>query len=267
VWNLVPHRGWKKVKMQVTFLGTNGWYDTATGNTPCVLIETDGAFIVLDAGFGFVKVKDIVRSEKSVFLFITHLHLDHLIGLHTLPLFKFKQGISIYAGRKELGLIRSFLKRPFTTPPLLLPIKLKFCDIAKPGKLPFEFEYAKLRHSVPCYGYRFTAGGATVTYCTDTGLCSNLRRLAKDADLLIAESAMAPGDASHNLFHITPETAARVAAEAGAKRLALFHFDPAKYPTFDKRLEAEFAAKAIFANTVAANDGTEISTPICQYYD
>ena len=245
--------------MKITFLGTNGWYDTTTGNTPCVLVETDGAFIVLDAGFGFYKVKDIVKSDKPVFLFISHLHLDHLIGLHTLPLFKFKQGINVYAGRKELRLIRSFMKRPFTTPPLLLPIKLKFCDIAKPEKLPFEFEYAPLRHSVPCYGYRFVADGTAVTYCTDTGLCNNLKRLAEGADLLITECAMSPGDTSTNLFHITPETAARAASDAGAKKLALFHFDPAKYPTLDKRREAETAAKTIFENTIAANDGTTIS--------
>jgi len=245
--------------MKITFLGTNGWYDTATGNTPCVLIETDGAFIVLDAGFGFAKVKDIVKSDKPVYLFISHLHLDHLIGLHTLPLFKFNQGINIYAGRKELKLIHSFMKRPFTTPPLLLPTKMKFCDIARPGKLPFGFEYAPLRHSVPCYGYRFSADGATIAYCTDTGPCANLKRLAAGADLLITESAMSPGDTSANLFHITPEAAARAASESGAKKLALCHFDPGKYPTMDHRKAAETAAKAIFANTIAANDGTTIT--------
>lgn len=245
--------------MKITFLGTNGWYDTATGSTPCVLIETGEAFIILDAGLGFVKVKDMVKSEKPAFLFISHLHLDHLFGLHTLPLFNLKQGINIYAGRKESKLIRSFMKRPFTTPPLLLPSKLKFCDIAKPGKLPFDFKYAPLRHSVPCYGYRFAADGKTVTYCTDTGLCENLKKLANGVDLLITECAMSPNDTSTNLFHITPETAARVAAGSGARKLALCHFDPGKYPTIEHRKAAENAAKEIFANTIAATDGAVLT--------
>lgn len=245
--------------MKVTFLGTNGWYDTQTGNTPCVLIETDERYIVLDAGFGFYKVKEYVKTEKPVLLFISHVHLDHLIGLHTLPIFKLPQGIDIYAPKNELKFVRSFLKRPFTSPPLLLPTKIRFREISKKSQFPFELRYERLQHSVPCYGYRFTSGGVTVTYCTDTGLCNNLKRLAEGADLLITECAMAPGDAAPNLFHITPETAARVANEAGVKKLALFHFDPGKYPTMEYRKAAENAAKAIFANTIAANDGTEIN--------
>jgi ribonuclease BN (tRNA processing enzyme) len=69
---------------------------------------------------------------------------------------------------------------------------------------------------------------------------------------------MAPGDKSPNLFHITPETASRVAARSGAKALALFHFDPNKYPTFESRRAAEDAARKIFPDAVAANDGMEI---------
>src|SRR3989338_1828753 len=115
--------------MKIIFLGTNGWYDTATGNTPCVLIETNEQYIVLDAGFGFYKLKEHVRTERPVLLFISHLHLDHLIGLHTLPIFKLPQGIDIYAPKNELRLVRSFLKRPFTSPPLLLATKIRFHDL------------------------------------------------------------------------------------------------------------------------------------------
>ena len=82
--------------MKITFLGTNGWYDTAIGNTPSVFIETKSDYIILDAGFGFYKAKELIKSEKPVSLFISHFHLDHIIGLHTLPLFKLFQGIDIY---------------------------------------------------------------------------------------------------------------------------------------------------------------------------
>lgn len=244
--------------MKVTFLGTNGWYDTATGNTPCVLVETEEQYIVFDAGFGFYKVKDIVKPGKPVLLFISHLHLDHLIGLHTLPLFKFGQGIDIYVPQGMEKDLRGLLRRPLTSSPLLLPTKLRFHSMGGRTKLPFAFEMKRLRHSVPCYGYRFELAGGIITYCTDTGECANLRRLASYADLFITECAMRPGDTAPNLFHVTPETAARVAAGAGAKQLALFHFDPGRYPALRDRGTAEAAARKIFANTVAANDGTEI---------
>ena len=244
--------------MKVTFLGTNGWYDTQTGNTSCVLIETESRFIILDAGFGFYKVKKYILSEKPVSLFITHLHYDHLIGLHTLPILRLAQGIDVYANKIIMNGLRSFLRRPYTTPVLLLPTKIRFHAVTGSSGSPVRFKTARLRHPVPCHGYKFYADGKTVSYCTDTGLCGNLKKLAEDTDLFITECSMAPGDKSPNLFHLTPRTAASAAGEAGAKRLALFHFDPAKYPTPDSRKEAQRAAAAIFKDTIAASDGTVI---------
>ncbi len=73
--------------MKITFLGTNGWYDTSTGNTICILVETDKYNIVLDAGNGLYKIDRYISSEKPVYLFLSHFHLDHIIGLHILGKF------------------------------------------------------------------------------------------------------------------------------------------------------------------------------------
>lgn len=244
--------------MKIVFLGTNGWYDTKTGNTPCVFVESQDRYVIFDAGFGFYKAKDRVTEKKPVTLFISHLHLDHLVGLHTLPLFKFPQGIDVYAPKAVINGAKAFLRRPYTSAPLMLPTRLRFHEIDRLTHPGFALEALRLRHSVPCFGYRITLDGKAITYCTDTGLCANLKRLARGADVLITECAMSPGDRSPNLFHITPETAARIAAAAGARRLALFHFDPGKYPTLAHRGRAEEAARALFKETIAARDGTII---------
>lgn len=244
--------------MKITFLGTNGWYDTETGSTPCILIETNHSYIVLDAGFGFYKLKRYIVSDKKVHLFISHLHYDHLIGLHTLPIFKIPQGIDVYANKAIMKGLRSFLKRPYTSPPFLLSTKLRFHAVAGDSSSPLKFETAKLCHSITCHGYKFHLEGKKVSYCTDTGSCQSLNKLARDADLLITECAMSPQDKSPNLFHITPQTAASVAKNGGSKRLALCHFDPAKYPTLDSRAAAEEAAKNIFKETIATRDGMVI---------
>lgn len=244
--------------MDVTFLGTNGWYDTATGNTVAAFIETDERYVILDAGFGFYKARALITSEKPVALFISHLHLDHIIGLHTLPLFRLSQGIDIYAPKRELAAIRGFLKRPFTSPPLLLTTKLRFREAVARSRGEIAYSMARMRHSVPCYGYRFEFSGKAVTYCTDTGDCANTKGLARGTDLFITECSMAPGDRSPNLFHITPETAGRIAVGAGARKLVLTHFDPGTYPTLESRRAAERAAQAVFTNTVAARDAMTI---------
>ena len=49
--------------MDVIFLGTNGWYDSDTGNTICILIESDDYYIVLDAGNGIDKLYRYYQNQ------------------------------------------------------------------------------------------------------------------------------------------------------------------------------------------------------------
>ena len=47
--------------MKVTFLGTNGWYASDTGNTVSILIETENFYIILDAGDGIYKIDTYIN--------------------------------------------------------------------------------------------------------------------------------------------------------------------------------------------------------------
>ena len=76
--------------MNVTFLGTNGWYDTLTGNTCSVLVQSDDWNIIFDAGNGIAKADRYIDQGKPTILFLSHCHLDHLAGLHTLTKFRFR---------------------------------------------------------------------------------------------------------------------------------------------------------------------------------
>ncbi|MCX5844461.1 MAG: ribonuclease Z, partial [Deltaproteobacteria bacterium] len=82
----------------------------------------------------------------------------------------------------------------------------------------------------------------------------NAVTLSQRADLLIAECAYKNGQFSESWPHLNPETAASIAGEAGAKRLALVHFDAETYKTMADRKEAERAAQQIFKNTFVATD-------------
>jgi len=73
--------------VKVTFLGTNGWFDTQTGNTISILIESSRFYIVLDAGIGIYKLNEYAKKKKPVYVFLSHFHLDHVVGLHTLPMY------------------------------------------------------------------------------------------------------------------------------------------------------------------------------------
>jgi len=244
--------------MKILFLGTNGWYDTRTGNTLCILIETKKEYIILDAGNGIYKIDDHIRSKKPIYLFLSHYHMDHIEGMHILAKFHFKQGITIL-GPKGLGkFFRRVIRADYTAPLSRLKVKIRLREIKKNMKLPLSFEARPLKHPVPCLGYRFYIEGKTVAFCTDTGLCPNLTRLAKNADILISECSFLSGQRSPGWPHLNPELAAKAALRAKAKRLVLTHFDASLYTTPELRKISERKASKIFANTKASYDGMAI---------
>jgi ribonuclease BN (tRNA processing enzyme) len=243
--------------MKAIFLGTNGWYDTDTGNTICTLIETDEYYIILDAGNGIFKLDRYIApsNRKPIYLFISHFHLDHIVGLHILNKFNFYQGIHIFGQIGTKDILDKIINTPFTIPLSKLPFKVEVHELSEGiQNLPFSVECRFLRHSSPCMGYRFEFGGKIITYCPDTGLCENAIKLAKNADLLIAECSFKSGQINAQWPHLNPEEAAQIAKEANAKTLALIHFDANIYRTLQQREKAKGKAKELFNNTIAAED-------------
>ena len=102
--------------MNITFLGTNGWFDTPCGSTLCTLVETEQAYLILDAGSGFTKLDRHLTTPKPVYLFLSHFHLDHLIGLHTLPKFNLPQGLKIFGQPGTRAALNTLLAPPWTAP-------------------------------------------------------------------------------------------------------------------------------------------------------
>jgi ribonuclease BN (tRNA processing enzyme) len=90
------------------------------------------------------------------------------------------------------------------------------------------------------------------------GLLRHAVALGRDADLLITECAYKSGEADETWPHLNPETAARIALEAGAKKLVLTHFAAGTYLTLAERKVSEGAAQGIFPDTLAAMDGTMV---------
>lgn len=246
--------------MKVIFLGTNGWYDTETGNTTCILIETNDYFIILDAGNGFYKIDQYITStdKKPIYVFLSHFHLDHIIGLHTLNKFNFSQGIDVYGPKGTKKYLTTIINKPYTLSIKQLKTEIRLNELDKNSTVPVNVEFRKLKHSSLCYGFRFILANKIISYCPDTGICKNLLHLAKNADLLIAECSYKSGMEDKNWPHLNPENAARVARNSGVKKLALVHFDASLYRTFTDREQAEKVAKKIFKNTFVAQDDLKI---------
>lgn len=244
--------------MKVYFLGTNGWYDSNTGNTTCVLVEAEKEYVILDAGNGFHKIDEYITRPKPVRLFISHYHLDHVIGLHALNKFRFEQGIDIYGPRGLRRLFKDVINVPYTISSRKLKTLIRLHEIKRPVDMPPWIISKPLRHSTVCYGYRLNLDNKTLAYCVDTDLCDNLYRLADRTDLLITECSYKNSEVDDKWPHLTPNKAANAAKMSNTGRLALIHFDPSRYSNMRDRERAAGEARKIFKPVVAGRDNLGI---------
>lgn len=101
--------------------------------------------------------------------------------------------------------------------------------------------------------------GQRVAFVMDTGWCDAALELAEGVDLLICEATFSSADEAlaRAYHHLTAAQAARIALEAGARRLVLTHFSQ-RYPD-TAGLLAE--AAEIFPEVVAASDLMRVAVP------
>jgi len=244
--------------MRLLLLGTTGYHPNDRRQTACLLIPECG--VMLDAGTGMYRAGRHLRGPE-LDIFLTHAHLDHVIGLTYLfdvryvhPL----QRVTVHAEAAKLEAIDRHLfaeplfpKRP---PCELRPLADKV-ELAGGGVL----THFPLEHPGGVVGFRLDWPGHSLAYVTDTTArpdVSYLERI-RGVDLLLHECYFSDSWAewAEKTGHSCTTPVAQLARAANVKRLVLVHINP---------LDAEEdpvdlpAARAIFPRTELGEDLMEV---------
>lgn len=252
--------------MKIIFLGTNGWYSTPTGDTACILIDAKDRYIILDAGNGIYKLDRYISENKPILMLISHFHLDHTSGLHSLAKFDFKQGIDVYVGEGRMTDFKTLVNPPFTVgfkPQqqniINLPTEIRLHELSEDLSSPLKIRSIKQHHAYLDHGFRMELEGKIIAYTGDCGLSTAANQLSQEADLLICECSNKKTAEPDIWGHLDPTQAASLAKHSKVKQLILTHFGAHLYQNLADRQWAQDQATAIFPQTIAAKDGCEFN--------
>ena len=267
--------------MRVRFWGVRGSIacpgpDTIRygGNTPCIEVHCGEHVIIFDAGTGLRALGNaLVRDKKflDVDIFLTHCHLDHVIGLPFFaPFFDDDRRIQVWAGNLlPAESVEQVMRKLMSSP--LFPVQvgifkaaIEFHDF-RSGDILHPYDEVVLRttaldHPDGASGYRLEYKGRTFALLSDTegfpGKCDReLVSLARGADLIVYDATFTENEIAsrHGWGHSTWARGVRLANEAGAKQLCLFHHDPSHNDDFMDTLAAE--ASDARPGTITAREG------------
>lgn len=247
----------------ITFLGTAAVLPGAGEDSACYLIN---GRVLIDTGwYAALKMQQYGYSALDVeHLIFTHFHHDHYMGVPALLFFRgmrqdwgdTRPPLRILGPAEDVATVVERAQALLQTerfPNIAPPLEV---TAHEPGQ-PFETDTFRLDtipalHGVQAMSLRLTdkRSGVVIGFSGDTGVNPALPELVHGCDLLIHEASLAPEvEDAKATSHTRATDAARVAVEAGARRLRLVHLAPAHAK---RSLEA---ARAIYPGATLASEG------------
>jgi len=221
------------------------------GNTSCVEIRTsDDSLIILDAGTGIRPLGLTLANElpRTIHVFLTHLHLDHLEGLGFFsPLWEADVDLHIWGPPSPVRTLERRIAR-YLSPPLFpihlqdIPSQPTFHDVPDDE---WKIGTAVIRarpvsHRGPTVGYRISENAQALAYIPDhePALGVDLRAVepdwvsghgvAHDAAVLLHDSQYTEDEYPRRIGwgHSSTAHVVTFAEICSVQQLVMFHHDP-----------------------------------------
>jgi ribonuclease BN (tRNA processing enzyme) len=226
--------------VRITVVGCSGSFPGPDSAASCYLVEAqddDGRTwrVLLDLGSGALgPLQRYVTPNELDAVLLSHLHPDHcmdLTGMYVAlryhPDGPPGRRIPVYGPSDTAERLAAAYGRE-EGDKLALVYEVRTWSEGVPVEIgPLTVVPMAVDHPVEAYGLRVehrTPGRtAVLTYSGDTDACPALVRLAKGADVLLAEAAFIEGRDLTRHIHLTGLRAGQAATEAGVRRLLLTH--------------------------------------------
>ena len=273
-------------QLKYIFFGVRGSYPVSDGkfigyggNTTSLLIENGDKLFLIDAGSGIIRAGEYLKKRKKIKkldIYLTHLHIDHIMGLPFFSLFYMNEcEITLHCFRSKDFNLKDTVYSLFMPPlspisPKGIPAKIRFKDFN-----PYKNRGAEISENLklewikdethPKSGvliYRVVFFDKKLVFATDietpNGLEKRYIEFIKDADVLIHDAQYTnqdyfeKGNEKVGYGHSTIDMALTNARECRVKKLILFHHNPSYNDSkLEKLLEN---AKKRFNNTYLAKE-------------
>jgi ribonuclease BN (tRNA processing enzyme) len=236
--------------------------------TTCIAYRAGDVLFIFDAGSGLARLgrepfnQLMPSSDRPVHLFLSHLHIDHTVGLTYLPALWHNPTVIHVPPQDVLGVGPEALDALLGGPFFPLGLDEIHPDVTietlAVGQATVEGVPVAVRpqpHPGGSVGFRVADDFALMT---DTRFDPGAVECVRGVKLLVHESWTATDGSSENALadlsgHSAAGDAARIARQAGVDELLLCHLPPYKEPGYYEVMLAE--ARRVFPKTNLAFDG------------